>query len=179
MICLLLFSGCSTSSAGVDMALAVRQRFMRTDGCQFDCTVQADYGDYLFTFALLCKANRDGTIQFEVTKPDSVSGITGYIDSEGGNLTFDDQVLAFPPLADGYISPVIGPWLFIKALSTGYISYVDTSDGNTLVCFDDSFRQEPLQTRLWLDDMNIPVHCEFIWRNVCIVSLQINNYTYL
>ena len=179
MICLLLFSGCTISSGGIDRAIELRQRFQSADGCQFDCTVQADYGEYLFTFGLSCKASVDGTIQFLVTKPDSVNGITGYIDNKGGKLTFDDQVLAFPPLADGYLSPVIAPWLLVKALSNGYISYVDASDGEIIIGFDDSFHQKPLQTRLRLDDTNTPVGCEFIWHNVCIVSMQISNYTYL
>ena len=172
-------SGCTDRSGGVDRAITLRERFMNTNGCQFDCTVQADYGDYLFTFALFCKATKDGTVYFEVTKPDSVRGITGYIDSEGGKLTFDDRVLAFPSLADGYISPVISPWLFVKAICSGYISYVDTLNNETIVGFDDSYYQEPLQTKLWLNDANIPVHCEFIWQNACILSLEVSNYTYL
>lgn len=174
--CLLILSGCGTENS-TDRAMALRQKLLSCSGCSFDATITADYSDVVYTFAMQCQVKENGDVSFTVTQPDSISGITGIVTSEEGQLTFDSTVLSFSKLADGQITPVIAPWVFIHTLRSGYIrSCADTQDGVMLV-IDDSYEKDPLQLDIWLNGQDIPVNAEILWQGRRIVSLKIENFT--
>ena len=69
-----------------------------------------------------CKADSSGNLTFTVVKPETISGITGTLSGDGGNLTFDDTALHFELMAENQLSPVSAPWILIKTLRNGYIT---------------------------------------------------------
>lgn len=182
LCCLLLtvlLAGCAKQSDGLDRALAIRKKLETAQGCTFRVEISADYGSEVFTFAMDCTADSAGAVQFSVTAPDSIAGITGTLDAEGGRLTFDGQALAFPLLADGQLGPVSAPWLLLQTLRGGYLtSCADLGDG-LLLSIDDSYEEGALKLSIALDGADIPVSAEVSWQGRRILTLRVENFTFL
>ena len=170
-----LLTGCSKSGS-IDGALVLREQLLKSNGCSFDALITADYGDKLYTFSMHCQTNNQGDLTFSVTEPQTIRGITGVISSEGGKLTFDDQALAFEMIADGQITPVSAPWLFIRTLRSGYIAYSGEDEAYTRVGFDDSYRDDALHLDIWFAENNLPVHAEILWQGRRVVSIDVINF---
>lgn len=173
-----MLTGCKNSD-GIGPALKLRESLLSAQGCKFQADITADYGDSTYAFSIDCTSDKSGNIVFTVASPESISGISGTVDFEGGELVFDDQILAFPLLADGYISPISVPWLFVKALRSGYINSGGADGDLYKVQMDDSYEEDPLTMDVWLDSDNKPVHCDFLWQNRRILSARIKNFSFV
>lgn len=179
LLLLLFFSGCSSEDNDVNRAMTLREKLSQGGGCTFDVQIVADYGESVYTFSLSCTSNALGDVEFVVKEPETISGISGKISNEGGKLTFDEQVLGFPLLADGQITPVSAPWLMIYALRGGYLASCGT-DGDLLrISVDDSYNEDSLRLDVWINNDNLPVRGEILWQGRRIVSLSINNFLFL
>ena len=96
----LLITGCSNINQISDHGMTLRQNI--AEGCSFRANVVADFSETTYSFSMNCIADKNRGMEFEVTSPDSIAGICGNISATGGKLTFDDVVLAFPLLANGF-----------------------------------------------------------------------------
>lgn len=177
-VCLVV-CGCSSESDQITQALELRNSLLGTNGCSFDATVTADYGDKLYTFTMTCEINTEGKMQFTVVQPESISGITGTVSGTGGELTFDDSVLAFETIADGQITPVSAPWLFINALRSGYIKGCGKTSEGLYIQIDDSYREDALQVDIWTDGSGCPMQAEILWKGKRIMSIEVDNFKLL
>lgn len=173
----LLLSGCGSSDDCMNIALDLRNTLNNASQCSFQCSITADYSDRQYTFSMDCVADKAGNVRFVVTKPESICNIEGQIDSVGGNLTFDGFVLAFPLLADGYLSPVSTPWLFIKTLRSGYILSSAQYEDGIRITVNDSYDEKALQLDIWLNQQNIPYFCEVNWDGLRILSMEVSAFT--
>ena len=178
MIFCLLLCGCSGQQT-INQAVDFRNRLTDSAGCKFICTITADYVEKLYSFTMDCGFDSAGNMTFSVIQPDSISGITGEIDQAGGKLTFDEQALAFELMADGYISPVSAPWLFIKTLRGGYIQSCSQEEDGFRITFNDTYSEEALQVDVWMNNESMPVFCEILWKGRRILSLEVSNFSYL
>jgi len=180
IVCLLVIflCGCSAQNS-IDQALSLRQRFTDAESCQFLCTVTADYLDAIYQFSMECSFDRTGNMTFTVSSPDSIAGISGKVGEQGGSLCFDDQELAFQMMADGYISPVISPWIMVKALRGGYIHSCGKDGEGFRITIDDSFAEQPLQVDIWTDELGTPVHGEILWQGRRILTLDVSALRYM
>ena len=177
LVCVLLV-GCIPEPDGMGVALSLRESLL-SGACAFDATVTADYGDYLHTFVIRCLGDETGTVEFSVLVPETISGITGSMDGKTGKLTFDDQVLAFSPLAEGELAPVTAPWVFLSSLRGGYIvSCAETGQG-MLLTVDDSYAENALRLDIFLNEQNLPVSAEVIWRGRRILTMVIVNFRFV
>ena len=179
ILALSILCGCSVKDQSMEQATALRKEILDAEGCAFEATITADYGSAIHTFTVSCSADTAGTLSFTVTEPDTISGITGYISDDDASITFDDKVLAFQMLADGQISPISTPWLFLKALRGGYISGCSANDAGLCIYIDDSFREYSLQLEVYTDTNTVPYHADFIWQNRRILSLDIQDFAIL
>ena len=170
------FCGCSANNSALEKVTALRKQLLVSDGCSFQATISADYEDKVHTFQMDCSTDSNGRLDFTVTAPKTISGISGYISHDGANLTFDETILAFPMLADGQISPVYSPWLFINSLRGGYLSGCSKDLNELCIYIDDSFCEHPLRVEIIADHDAIPTHVEFIWQKRRILSLAIQNF---
>lgn len=177
MLLSVLLCGCKDNTH-LDRALSLRQTLL-SHGCRFQCDITADYTDALYTFSLLCTFDENGAMEFSVMEPDSICGIAGQVDPTGGKLTFQQQHLLFPVLADGYISPVSAPWLMLKSLRSGYIRSCGQQQQGLYIIMDDSFAQAPLQVEMWTDSQDIPYHCEMLWKGRRILSITLKDFCYV
>ena len=78
LACILL-SGCSAEENGLDTAMELRAQLLKAETVSFRVDVSADHGDTLDLFSMECSTDREGSVSFTVTAPDTISGITGKI----------------------------------------------------------------------------------------------------
>ena len=181
VVCLvfaLLLTGCKTTSAPLGDALSLRNKILESNGSSFSTTITADYGDAVCQFSMDCTADKEGNLSFCVTAPETISGIQGKISAAGGALTFDDQVLAFQTLADGEISPVAAPWVFLKTLRSGYMRSCTEGDGSYQVEIDDSYEEESLRLLIFVKD-NLPDGGEIFWKGRRVITIAVEHFAFL
>lgn len=172
----LLLSGCGAKKNDVEPGLLLREKILSANGCSFDASVVADYGEKCYTFNMRCTSDISGNVVFTVTGPESISDITGTVSAEGGALTFDDQVLAFEMLADGQITPVSAPWLFIRSLRSGYIRLCEEKNDMIHLVIDDSYAEKALQVDVYMHKDRTPVRADILWEGKRIVALTVENF---
>ena len=173
---LLLLCGCGGESDGMDRCMDLRGRLLGSESISFDAKITADYGDTVHTFAMSCSGSSQGDLRFEVTEPESISGIIGEIASGKGKLTFDGAALQFPLLADGQVTPVSGPWIFLKTLLGGYITSCG-QEGEYLRCtVHDDYEEDALRLDIWLDGEDVPVRGEIFWEGRRILAVDVTNF---
>jgi len=175
MMVLMMLSGCSGKDEELDRAIALRMKLLSAD-CSFDVKITADYGDKISQFSVTCQGDTYGNLAFTVTNPETIAGITGIIDHEGGKLTFDEVALAFPLLAEEQISPVSSPWIFLKTLRGGYLTAAGTEEELLRLTINDSYEEDALQLDIWLDSTDCPVRAEILYDGCRIVTLEIENF---
>ena len=176
LVCLL--PGCESASQELERGLKLRDRLL-SSGCRFDVDITADYGDILPTFSMNCQTDDKGDMRFTVTKPETISGITGSITHEGGNLTFDDKVLQFELLTDDLISPVSSPWILIKTLRGGYLRIAGMEEEFLRLTIDDSYEEGALTLDIWLNTADVPVRGEICWDGRRILTMDVTNFEIL
>lgn len=159
--------------------MELRQNLQRSKGCTFQAQITADYKEELYQFQLECSSDELGNVTFTVISPETIAGISGRIDDAGGKLTFDDKMLAFPVLAEGLITPVSAPWVFIKTLRSGYITSAGSDGEDIHATINDSFEEQALQLDFWFDGENVPKRCEIIWQGRRILSMNVEEFSLL
>ncbi len=175
----LLLTGCGKTDSQIARGMALREKLLTGSGCGFETVITADFGTQTYTFTMACRTDGKGDLTFTVTQPETLSGISGSIGDRGGKLTFDDQALAFPLLADGEVSPVSAPWLLMKTLRGGYLKSCCIEGDLCRLTIDDSYEQDALQLDIWLDASDSPVGAEIVWQGRRILSMQVRNFTFL
>lgn len=171
-------SGCGDGSA-VEPGLRLRERLLSAEGCTFLATITADYGDQLYTFNMRCQSDKSGNLEFTVTAPETIADIKGTVSAEGGSFTFENDVLAFETIADGQITPVSAPWLFVHTLRSGYIRSCETKKSGAHLIYDDSYRDDAMQVDVYLSSKGDPVQADILWAGKRILSLQIEQFEIL
>lgn len=179
MLVVLCLTGCGGKNKELERSLALRARALQGDSCSFSAQITADYGDKVYEFAMDCQVDSQGEMAFRVTAPETISGITGTLSANGGALTFEDTVLAFPLLSEGLASPVSGPWLFWKALTAGCITSAGVEGENLCICVDDSYEDNALQLDIWCDGTDTPIRVEVCQEGRQILTISLSNFTIL
>lgn len=171
LICISILLGCQ-GNEGMDEALALRSAMLKAKTCDFSIQITADYGDMVYSFSMDCVADDLGNVGFTVTKPETIAGITGNLTADGGNLTFDDTVLAIPMLTDDQITPVSAPWILMQTLRGGYITSCDKGR----VTIDDSYADDALKLDITLDQNQMPKFAEIYWKNRRILTVEVVSF---
>ena len=174
-----ILTGCDAADTSVERAAELRKQLLEADACSFQATITADYGDALYTFQMECSSSQAGDLQFTVTDPEVISGISGTISAEEAALVFDDTIVAFPVLADGQITPVIAPWIFLNTLQSGYLKACSDTESGFCIYLDDSFEEDPLQLLITTDASMEPKFAEIYWHEQRIMSLDIRNFLFM
>lgn len=174
-----VLTGCTGAKTEVERGMALRTRLLEGSGCSFSADITADYGDKRYSFSVDCVGKDNGDLTFTVVLPETISGITGTVSREEGRLTFDDQALAFPLLADNQLTPVSGPWIFLKTLRTGYLTTAGMEGEQLRLTIDDSYRDNALHLDIWLNGEDNPQRCEIRYCERKILSLSIRDFRIL
>ena len=176
LLILLLLSGCAEGGSGsLDKALEFRTRLLSAEGGTFSARITADYTDRVYTFVTDCQWDKDGSLSFTVTEPETLAGITGMFESGDGKLTFDGTALDFGILADGQVSPVSCTYVMLTAWRTGYISSAGQTEDGLRITFDSGMEEQPLTVDLWLDEAGLPKYGEITYAGRRILSAELEN----
>lgn len=173
---LAILGGCTGKRDEMDRMMQLRATLLACESCIFDAVITADYGDAIHTFKLSCEGKSDGSLTFFVVEPESIAGITGVFSGREGKLTFDDAALHFPLLADDQITPVSGPWIFLKTLLGGYLTACGQEGEYLHLTIDDSYEEDALQLDIWLTGEDQPVRAEILYDGRRIVTMEIENF---
>ena len=176
-ISLVFLTGC-TASDQIDRGMSLRSDILRSSG-GFEAVITADYGDKSQSFTLDCTFDAFGDLDFEVVEPEEISGISGSIQDSAGAIKFDDTVLYFDLLTDEQLSPVSTPWIFLKALRSGYLTSAGNEGEYLRLSIDDSYEEDALHLDIWLNAGNIPVSAEIIYEERRILSMEIGNFRFM
>lgn len=174
LLFLICLSGCSASEE-IERGMNLRASLLRSSG-GFDAEITADYGEKCHIFSIKSEFDEFGNLEFEVTAPEEIAGITGNIRNETGALTFDDTVLYFDLMTDDQLSPVSAPWIFLKTLRSGYLTAAGEEDGLLRLSIDDSYEEDALHLDVWLNESNIPETAEIVYDSRRILSLDVENF---
>ena len=175
---LLLLTGCVSPDKDLERGMELRSRLLEAQQCSFDVKITADYGDKLCVFSVACRGNGDGSLDFTLKEPESISGITGKLSEGDGKLTFGDVALQFDPLAEGLVSPVSASWIFFNTLRSGYLTAAGMEDALLRLTINDSYADDALQLDIWLDGENRPVRAEILHKNRRIISMDVTNFDF-
>ena len=173
-----LLPGCGGGKDAIAQAMDLRARLLSSNGYTFDTEVTADFGDKVYTFAMNCRADNAGNVTFTVILPETIAGISGVIDSNGGKITFDDVALAFGLLADGRLTPVSAPWVLVHTLHYGYITACAQTDSGVMISINDSYEDEALNLSVYLGRDGLPAEAEIFWNGRRVLSLTVKNFTF-
>lgn len=171
-----LLTGCSSENQELERGLRLRETLLKAEEVSFQADISADYGDSLQLFSMNCQANAGGEIRFEVTAPDTISGITGVLSEKSGMLTFDDVALHFELLTDEQLSPVSAPWILLRSLRSGYLSAAGMEGESLRLTVHDSYEEDALQLDIWLDSQDMPRRAEVLYDGKQILSLDVRAF---
>jgi len=177
-LCFLLLislSGCSGETGEMERAMALRSKLLKTQQWSFAADITADYGERMYCFSIESQADGEDTVFFQITAPETIAGITGKIDDDGGKLIFDDTAVHFDLLTDEQLSPVSGPWILVKTLKSGYITAACQEEEGLRVTADDSYEEKPLTLDIWLDEKDLPSRAEILYNGRRILTLAVKN----
>lgn len=172
-------TGCTEAEAGLGRVLQFRQEMMKANGCKFQANIKADYGEDIYEFAMQCQTGEDQVMAFEICEPETIKGICGTFGTAGGKLVFEDAALAFPTLADGLITPVSAPWIFVQTLLGGYIDTVGEEEDQLRATVFENYEENALQLDIWFDSENRPVYYEILWQNRSVLSVSVESFEFL
>lgn len=173
---LVLLTGCSEGDRALARGMELRSGLLKAQGCGFSADITADYGDKLHSFSMDCAGDAQGNLTFAVTAPETIAGITGTVSDTGGRLTFDDTALSFPLLADGQLSPVSAPWIFLKTLRGGYLTMASEEAELLRLTFHDSYEEDALQVDVWLNETDTPIRAEILYGGRRILTLDVKKF---
>lgn len=175
----LVLTGCGGENREMEEALSLRDSLLSGNGCAFSVNLTADYGDVLYEFSMDCEADSLGNVEFSVTGPETIAGITGTMSETGGKLTFDNTALQFDLMAEDTLSPVSAPWLFVKTLRSGCITSVGYEDNMLRLSIDDSYRDDALRLDIWVNRDRIPVRAEVLQEGTRILTMSVTDFRIL
>lgn len=176
LLLLLLLSGCAKDNGHMDEVIDLRNRLNNAESVNFCCRITADYGESLCAFEEECLFRSDGQLEWRITAPETISGLTGSIVNEKGQFEFDDEVLVFELLADGQISPVGAPWILLKAIRGGYIHSCGGDAELIKAQIDDSYLNAQFSVDVWFREDETPILGEIIWQGRRIMSIEISEF---
>lgn len=174
-VLLLFLGGCSDAPEELEIGMELRSKLLQASECSFDAEVTADYGKQLHTFSMNCNADAKGNLRFTITDPQTISGISGSLSGEGGQLVFEDTALHFPLLAEQQLSPISAPWILMKTLRSGYLTSGSTENGCVRLSVDDSYEEDPLRLDILLDENRLPKQADILYQGRRILSVALTN----
>ena len=174
----LFLTGCVSENSQMERAMNLRSKLL-AQPCSFTAEIAADYGDKVFQFAVDCKMDTQGALEFAVTAPETISGIAGNISNKGGKLTFDEEALSFPLLAQGEVTPISAPWVLMHTLRSGYLTSCGMEGGVIRLAIDDSYADNALHLDIWLDEADLPARGEILWQGRRILSITIRDFVFV
>lgn len=137
-------------------ALALRSEYLEADGCTAELTVQADYGQRVYTYGVDVTV-AGGESVLTVTAPPELSGITARIADGQSRLEYDGAVLETGPLSEDGLTPLSAVSALLECARSGFIDScgmerLGERDALRILCRDpDLPAGQGREVTLWFD----------------------------
>lgn len=174
MLLCLPVAGCQKQTNPMQEALDFRTSLLSSEGCSFVCDVEADYGEKVYSFSLLCRCDDDGA-EMQIIAPENIAGITATVCDGETTLSFDGVRLEYGNLANGYVAPLACPWLLTGAWSEDYIAYAGADGDATRVTWLRGYNDEELTIDTWFSSQ-IPVFAEISYDGQRVLTIKIRDF---
>ena len=176
LLLLPLLMGCSGTSKDLDAGINLRSKILQAAQCILTLDITAEYNGRICGFTMDCTADRNGDLAFTVVEPDTISGISGKLTGEEGQICFDNMTLQFPLAAENLPSPICAPWILINSLRCGFLSSSCVEEGKTRLSIDSRFSGDSLKLDVWLDEANLPAHADILSDGCRILSMDVTKF---
>ncbi len=173
-----LLTGCAGENSDMEQALEFRSLCLGAKQLEFEARVCADYSDHMERFTLDCMADDRGTVSFCVKEPEVISEVSGHVSGKEGALNFEDEMIAFPLMADETLSPVSAPWLMVHALREGAITACAREEDCLHLSIDADYGDEAYQAEIWVRDRTVQAS-EISWQGRRLLSMEISQFTFM
>ena len=178
LMLVLCLGGCARENREIQIAMELRDRILSAENCGFHAAVTADYGDILHSFSMDCTADTAGMLSFEIREPESIAGIRGSVSDNGGSISYENDAIYFPLMAEDLLVPAAAPWVLMKALRGGNIRAAGVEEEYLHIVLDDSFAEDALQVDVWLDEKHMPVRGDILHNGIRILSADVENFVF-
>ena len=158
--------------------MAFRDALLSGQECRFNMEITADYGQEIYAFGMFCRSDSSGNIVFQVTAPESISGIEGSLSFNGGTLDFADTALQFDLMTDDQLTPVSAPWILMKTLRSGYLASACWEGELLRLTMDDSYEEGALRLDVWLEEGK-PIRSDVLYDGKRILTLDVKSFEVL
>lgn len=175
MLLPMLLCSCGAKNDELQTALDFRAALLEAGGCSFTADVEADYGDRLYDFTLSCSYDGDDG-SLTVTAPESIAGISAVVRDGTSVLEFDGAALEFGPLANGFPSPLVLPWLLGSAWSEDYIARAGMDGDRVMVTWLKGYNDEELTIQTWFT-RQIPVRVEVVSAGRRVLTAELDDFS--
>ena len=176
LILVFLLSGCSPGAGEMNRCLALRKQVLGASAVCFTVHGAADYGSEVFEFSMDCEGKPDGSLDFVMTAPETISGISGSVTAQGGKLRFSETVVAFPNLAEDLPSPVSAPWALYETLRNGFFRSAGKEGEAIVLEADSGYREGDFSLEITLDDGEKVTGCDIFDGERRILTLSVENF---
>ncbi len=174
---LVVLTGCRAEESVLSQAVSFRGKLVSSGGCSFRAEITADYGDYVHCFTVDCDADVDGTVQFTVLEPETITGISGKLTEDGGCITYDGLQLAFELLASDQISPVSAPGYMANCWLKEYILSAGQEDRIYRVTYEKKINGKDLLLDTCFEN-DIPISADLCYNGYRILHLKISDFAF-
>ena len=174
LIGLLLCAGCTNPGRETEAAREQCRKLAGLPG-SFSVSVTAEYPDIREQFSMDCRWDPAGSLEFELTGPQTLAGIRGSVTQTDAQVRFDDTVLALPLLDGDRLSPAAGPQLVMQAMRSGQFLSSVREDGRLHVSFGCGYEASAPTAEIWLTDGK-PTEAELSLGGRRCLLLEIRSY---
>ena len=181
----LSLTGCGGAGGGKaeELALAVRGTYLGMEGCTAQVTIEADYGQRVYTYQGELVVEGE-TMALTLTQPELVAGLTARMTAAEGTLEFDGVSVETGPLDGEGLTPVSALPALLEAARSGYMTacLLEEEGGEALLRVEcgapDGKENTGRTVTLWFDpDSHALVRGETAWDGVRTVGCTLEEFT--
>lgn len=173
----MLLTGCKGEESLLERGITFRSQLITAGGCSFRAHITADYGQEVQNFTLDCNADGEGNVSFCVIEPDTIADITGRMEGEEGNVTYDGLQLAFPLLIYDQISPVSAPALVVRCWLKEFILSAGISDQVCRLTYEKKIQDKDLLIDTYFEK-DIPISAELCYNGFRVMNIKITDFSF-
>ena len=177
LLCLLCACGGKETDT-LSGPMALRQALLTSESVTADLDVTLPDEDAVWQFSMHAVLTPEGSMDSEITAPESVSGIRAKADDLGRQLAFDGAMVDFGVSPGGLESPVLLPALLMRAWCAGDLLSAGMDGDDLLAVYRLDYGAEEKQVRTWLDGDQIPIRAEIVQNGAVQCTVIIQHFTF-
>lgn len=177
MVCLFLLSACSGKDSHLNSGIIFRTKLVQQNGCRFQAEITADNGSDVLQFCLNCDADGQGNINFVLTEPETLAGVSGTITENGGKITYDGMSVDFGLLLQDAVAPAAAPALLINSWISGYILWGGEEGEIYQLCCEQELEGHILEVESFFKN-ELPFYAEVCYNGSRILEIRINEFQF-